>query len=1266
MIRVLFNNQTEDITDEERLNILEQIAKTDHGFYKHIHAFMDLITGELQDRQLYDRPNLRELLLRKVIMLDRIYNSFRNTQNVTNLQIIPICNDVKTGGAPPGMKFNPFKRPRMQQQINKAHHEETPGIIHVRFDVPVLCVRGAEYLAPAGEELNIIGVVCGVEPMIFIHDKMQPAAAINIPPKNTIMIGNTNFTTLHKQPAYIEQQYFLFADHDEQSQLVFLQGIFDYYLSLTAPYQQYIYWEQLKQIVQGEKYIAPYRNQSGELTTGPEFSIFEQFGLPHSGYTAMIGDLYHQQYANAFYLSMINRKQVEQALAQRQAIVDRSMFTSRQIEQDDMRAYAKNTILVTISKKISPARAREIETQMRLVANPLDLLKPAERKIVEIEMAARQSYLEAVINNKCPHVKLYSRFRQTIVTADAWKIFNQLKAYFDRSKPDQLISCSNCKLPIICPHIVEVSDPAFLQKRYMEQRSILHKYIADSHSRDYYCKICGELLISSIDIEDDAVGTGATMNEELKQFMWAEMGALSRYLKTNTVVDKTALITAQRDACYPFIFDIEKQILKSKTNSADEIKAKKRLFVTIFSFAWMIQCVLTHEQVEFKDFKLVDSSKKLPEMIKYAISQIMVYCNVVIKEIPGMSMEIIQTKLVEAYKRLQTEGITVLTAGEHENLAKTITLDPVYKYLFDMWIISDCQYNRKVSTKTTLLSQLPKIIPNIATLEKETVEKSGKKQITIGTDVYGKVDYPMFKNVQPSTYELARLKFAIDSFNMFAESLRSGRHLLPLYTNVTSKRQGSEHQHEVETVLNPEHVKLRQLAAEFAVRENELDRRLWSMYPRGAQSAGIKKIRPKQVTSLGRSFDESGRPHRWDIFITVADDDKVQEFKVNKDTNDIAKVVQSGKRFDLTIVDKKCSTCGLKFSQVDAIDEKKIRASLNAAVNKENFFRFYETRCPLGAAHTFDGTPPKCTKCNYVLGMAPSNEYFKTHSATWDEEKSSWVKNQLPTIEPAKPVIWSEKYAEDYAKYTFNHFVVVDLATKLGIQPRLLMALGAFEKIEYNDILSGAYIPNEAENRNDTRIYTLATHVKNLMTEYQQLRHFHKLIRPNPELVQIVEDTVGKHQMGSLSMTLPEVYEDFNAKFEYIQRVKKPREIVAFLIQTFCETALKIHSIKDPSASEPLARLRKAFVKYFVTKMLKSEEMLTKYGYFSWSLLHGDKEQKETVDANFDADADEDFVPDVAEDQEDTPFGTDALDVEESEDPDDNNQIRAGDNLGLD
>jgi phosphoribosylformylglycinamidine (FGAM) synthase PurS component len=120
------------------------------------------------------------------------------------------------------------------------------------------------------------------------------------------------------------------------------------------------------------------------------------------------------------------------------------------------------------------------------------------------------------------------------------------------------------------------------------------------------------------------------------------------------MVNVPKLITAARDACYPYIFEIEKQIIKSKTNSVEEVKAKKRLYISIYALAYFIRVVAGNKgEITFKNLKIT-SKNPVVDMVKLAIDTVMTTRNVTIREIRGMTPDVIKNTLIEAYKSLQT------------------------------------------------------------------------------------------------------------------------------------------------------------------------------------------------------------------------------------------------------------------------------------------------------------------------------------------------------------------------------------------------------------------------------------------------------------------------------------------------------------------------------------------------------------------------------------------------------------------------------------
>jgi hypothetical protein len=259
-----------------------------------------------------------------------------------------------------------------------------------------------------------------------------------------------------------------------------------------------------------------------------------------------------------------------------------------------------------------------------------------------------------------------------------------------------------------------------------------------------------------------------------------------------------------------------------------------------------------------------------------------------------------------------------------------------------------------------------------------------------------------------------------------------------------------------------------------------------------------------------------------------------------------------------------------------------------------------------------------------------------------------------------------ERVFEEYSQFAANFSVVAALSEKLGINQKLLLALGATEKIEYDDITSGKYIPPEIEERSAPRVYKLDSYIRSLYIEWSQLRIFYRFQRPGSDISRLIEGVgIPRAELPSIIAELPDISDDYLQRFEYVRWHLKPRDIVAFCIQTFCEKVLKILSIEGKGAV-----IASAFAKYIIAKILRNDELVTKPGYFSWSLVFGDKESKREMIEEGDADGtDARESEQVQDDAAEVAMSLDAFDVEEDPDadPDDDpgNQVRVSDEYGI-
>lgn len=1350
------------LSTEERDLFFERLSNENKTIPKyHFDSFSELLADQIKYENRHLKPDLKELLLRKVIQLSQ---GVRSQFNITVIPVIPNFavsllrkqeNGAPAAATPKSAATGGAMPRRRAELLTKVKPKEgPPGGVRVRFDSEVLSVTtaGLDYIVPPNEEMDVIGLV--VTPICeqpnTLRDektlrKLTSILPADIDIRDRFLIGAYNARMISSEcnrffypPNYninIGGEVFsstftlFFRDMDEAQLGKTLSALFEYLAGLDAFHRS---WESAIGIYNQVSIVTKDPNSGQVLpelstlmkelirpmtpipVTLPEgektLALSKLEGSTGAAFTtvnllALLADLDARGLLRAYYRALakgVDDPMVKQAIDFNETRKRRFAFEQEVKNKILAETTLLNSYKQIIERKIGAQRLAEIEQQIALkpalvtrAVNILDLLKPQERKLVELEHERREKFIAAVLNNKCPHVKLYRQLRTATTDDRIKKYFDDLKKFFvaGKQKQDEMIKCSNCGFDIICPHVRDMIELDLQQVTSAEMKARLTKYIDKTPIRDqYFCRICGE-VIASTEIFGDVSqrDQSFTMSDELRTFMWGEMIQVAKYMKFGQLVSVPQLINTAREAIYPFIFEIEKQILKSKTNSADEIKNKKRLFITLYTFAYMIHLIMSNKgrkgelDISFRNFKPKDPKKLIVELVAHALSIIVMSKNIIIREIPGMTNDIIKQKLIEAFKAVSSQGVQVIEySSESENLLTTLVLDPVYRYLYSMNVMDDMLSGKKPGkSKYDLVDKI------------ETYLGATVAQLEKSDDVFGKMKGPRldarwrvneFNSLKPLhagvyahggkfIYADAYLGYAARSWEHFSRRISHRMFNEYVYADAGSRDT-------IETKFREYYQKFTDDARALADKEELLMRyRAFEYAKNFNQSAhhGNRRLVIPEVP-LGRIYDEDGNDHKWDVLLYV-DGKETKEMNVK----DIPKQTEAGTPFTAKIVDKKCTVCGGLWSSVDKFDEAKIVEALNVKNTISNFFRFYENRCPKGALHTVE--KDKCSKCGLVLNMLidvkskDALAYYREYRANYKREREEFIgadASGMKFPEP-KPVIdLATKYDNEYAKWTFNFNSVLDLSHKLKISQWELVSLGAKEKIEYSEILAGKYVPPEATQRHDTRIYVISGHIKNLITEYNMLKWFHQLGKPPMDLVKLVDASgINKHKMGELHKKLPNIYNEFNARLDYFKRHKKPREIVSFCIQTFCEMCLLVWNDTDKETE----RLRRDFVEYIVKKILRMEEMLTKPGYFNWALIYGEKETKEkdTYDSNYNPDVDKEVDEHEIESEEkdatygDTgkPLSTDDLDVDidpdkDDDDDDDPYDMKVGEDYGLD
>ncbi len=1267
------------LSEAERDIIFNTIAEANPDISRnHFEAFADMQTDLIKYENRQKKPGIVELLLRRLVDTS-IYLS-----QYGQLMLVPIVRDYKIqttfGKKVGGVVAKHVKAIRHTKLMQKAHSKEVdPRAIRARFDKTVYAVTTANrpYVIPPGEEVDVYGIklysLCrglsldsslsyklpnvdrfrigaySTRDVIMACDlihSMDPGA---LPASDDMIIIEANtpaiarLDTLFDTVAQIDR----YMEGVEASSYIYAQ-VYD--ALRKAKYAKSRLSDALRLVKHtganlDPGFSNPQSKSSAEFLTFMESLLSVKFSSRYA--TSVVSDLWSMGAASLFHSAVLYGRDsprvthLTNQLKQRRSRIE-LQNTMRLRHIQDM--YRVNVYKLIIERKLGTPRYLDVVRALQSTsADILQVLKPQERKLVELEYSKRQRYLEEVINNKCQHVKLLREFRAYKFDHRAKRKLTELRAFMDKPKSrhqdTEVIKCNNCSFNLICPHLVEYADMVFKDSPFNEIKSRMTKYIDSVVTSNYYCKICGEVIAEvdaygSVTVDDEAAAS-SNISDDLKKMMYGEIIVAIKQVNFGSLVNVNKLITTIRDSIYGYIFEIEKQLLKAKTNTSEDTKNKKRLFITIYTYAYLILLMLSSKANKDKttgerpsiDFRGMAKTTSPTDYVRYAIGLIVSTKNVIINQLPSITNDFLSKKLVEAYQNIASKGtLTIQLVGEAENLFNILGLDPLYRYIYSIWCLDKGKFSR---SPEDFVDKIPTILgishdakdvktdPYIGVKQLDNFKRSIDAFMQVEPVTYGKV----FTARPPPVlvYDKLAKGYIGASFNLAMKRIWDRVFESHVYSEHALTKPYVEYFAECDKVLAAEK-KLLGYRKMYNARGHSVFHHTTSAQFR------------KTDVPLGRLYDESGSPHKFDIIVYEIDG-KLHDMTVK----DIEKVLANGSSLHgRKVMDKKCTVCGVSQSKAQELDSEKILASLFTKGRVGNFFKFYEARCPEGGLHEFApaGNSLICKKCTLDFDMSfdvaslKSTTFFKKYESVYDKDLKSVAESDTEATPVIKPAEDLSRFVEEYKKYAFNFNLVLDLAAKLKVNSHAIMCMAATEGREYSDVLSGAYTPAEAETRDDYRIFRLDSYIKTMLVTYNNLRFFNTFSKPPVEIARILEESgYSKHEHAKLQKILPDIYDDYQARFSWFRENKKPREIVEFLTELF---AAKCLGILVGSAES--RKIREAYVKYIVGKILRIDELNAKAGEFKWELLHPD-DRAARDDVAYDENSDPDRG--VAQDDED-------------------------------
>lgn len=716
------------------------------------------------------------------------------------------------------------------------------------------------------------------------------------------------------------------------------------------------------------------------------------------------------------------------------------------------------------------------------------------------------------------------------------------------------------------------------------ERAALNKYAAGQ-----FCSVCSARLFDEfeVDVEQD------TADDELRLFMFGEILPVVRRLNYVALININRLIGLCIQNIYDYIFELEKQLLANKTNTTEDIRNKKILFTAIYAYAYIVAVIVDTPRAE-RIFDVQAGGRTTADYIRWAVETIIATRNSTIANISGVNGDFVKNKVIDAYKILSRGRKHTLARDDKSDSLIDLMIDPRYhSYLLTYNIANGKQLSDESGVKAVTgvdageLSGLSDGVYAGWKLPHDTKEIADSRVVFGGvraTTVFG--GGPSRRPVRDTSTDIwtaAYPGYRAACFDIFEDYYRNGVFNL---TTVADDKVAEE---------------FLDVDASFNVAEKSLlrIRALQNLNPTQLPAISASREFKYVAQPLGAIWDEEGRRHTW--------------------------------------AGNTCVVCGVSAEEVSRLDDVKIRRALDEKTNIIAYTAYYLNRCPAGNWITHKWHDDTCELCGMKYGKADADIVAK-YAAKFAADKT------VETVTVATTRV--NRTIETPPPHTFNYGVIVKLCGLIKCNVHAFMALGATESINYIDITAGKYIPAEPDTHLNQRSYALDSALVTAVGQYNKLRHYNSLIKPEAWLRGIVESSdVKKFQYNQLAGSLDEHFVSHDTLIWY-RKNKKPRELIAFQLETLAQLFLSI--IEQPNTTVNTAALRMSFVKAVVGRLLKADEMLTAHGHINWSLFREEKAAEITNDIAGDVDEEDDDAVDTDSENE----FADNLDVDG--DPEDN------------
>ena len=650
--------------------------------------------------------------------------------------------------------------------------------------------------------------------------------------------------------------------------------------------------------------------------------------------------------------------------------------------------------------------------------NKFDINKiPKKNKeVILLEFKKNEDYIKNQLYNKCKHKNVLKTFYKSI---NKYQSFQELLKFIKKdNKENNIYKCNLCSYNLICPHIVDYYV-LFFNKKIQNKNDdyvhlkILNKYMAKAPiDMIYYCKICGEELGKSYDIEQNiefkdnervntleySDDTSSMIKNNVSYIVYTYIS----FKGINITINKQQIIKYIIDNISLYINNIEKKLRKSKNYDNTKINDLINFNIIVFTYACIIFIMNKYTNLVFnkinktKNFDNIIVQKKseikstegsgkktkkggksmnhIKENFREAYDLIINTNYLILSKLDyNKNSEIIKNILVKSYTFINESNELELDMKKSNNL-ELVYNSSIYKYYYNiknLYPISKDNNNKRKNIGIMLNFQDVYKSPLKKIKYDDYTNILGKIELDKKPDyLFEKIEIPRFSNfsnldkIENMNKINSFSEYKYYSFVLFIYFIKNRLYELPIYEFIELgkdiKNLENIYIDKIKTNINEDYTKYSDIMSiyinkslilkqyEQTLIKDNID---FNQYPYSNIKLNNSRYYYNKDIKLNKYICKiDGKLHTYNSYIYKLDD---KEYIINKKELDKNLSITGNKK--TKFIDYQCNKCKLRKNYIkDEYDNKDV---LNIINNKNDiviFYNIYRYKCPLSDFHIFE------------------------------------------------------------------------------------------------------------------------------------------------------------------------------------------------------------------------------------------------------------------------------------------------------------------------